>query len=513
MTSLGNKRKQDLDDLLENLKHLHKREPLLNEIETALKCPAPSGDPEYIAGVAHDYAKASSYIDDVHKDVRAVARVGLPSVYVGEAGSKASEVTDASAYSADQMAEKLKEAAAALRLLSIGVREAKMRHNRGLEDLRAARSYLGYALTSVNGEAEKAREFAQEGVRMMRSAVERAEAAGERAARELDRLSSEARAEKFDSDALSPAARITLAATAAYGGVRDESEILTANDLRRIANRMEKMRDVDRKGIDEMLEGAKSPQERAYVMKALAAGYYMGDVREFRDKIHPFGDDPKWLQQHLTPIVNGPGDSKAYGSQADVSFGSQRWEQQGTTCVAMSTVTTHATVDPLYALELTTGGHPGDPDFDDPEAFEERLRMEESRLYEEREWDKMNGDDAKKINNSEIAPHIGRKYADERFAYDDDGMVVQQREAALPKIHDALNEGVPVPLSVEGDPTAEGYRRGHSVMIIGQEGDKLQIYDPEGFTTWVSEDQFVNGKMADDASKGYPRANGIRLPQ
>ncbi|MFF9555812.1 hypothetical protein ACF1DY_08320 [Streptomyces albus] len=39
-------------------------------------------------------------------------------------------------------------------------------------------------------------------------------------------------------------------------------------------------------------------------------------------------------------------------------------EQEGNTCVAFSTNTMHAQTDPVHALELTTGGHPGDPEHD-----------------------------------------------------------------------------------------------------------------------------------------------------
>lgn len=52
------------------------------------------------------------------------------------------------------------------------------------------------------------------------------------------------------------------------------------------------------------------------------------------------------------------------------------------TCVAASTVTARAMVDPLYALQLTTGGRPGDPAHDSPQAFEERLRDEQVRVYD-----------------------------------------------------------------------------------------------------------------------------------
>ncbi len=515
MTSLGRDRKKELDDLLGDIDsgplwggftgELAKLQ-LANKIEDALGFAEPKGDPGHIAGKARDYANASSYVSTVHGDVKAVARAGLPAVWVGEAGSKASDVTDAAAYSADQMAEKFAKAGRELQMLSTGIQDAKGSHSRGMDALHAARGYLGdNPAFASDDEAAKAKAAAQEGVRMLRTAVERAEDAGERAARELDKLTSEARAGKLDSDHLSAADRITLADAAAHGGDRDANEILTANDLRRSGTRLDEMSESDRKAFDGMLDGAKSPEERAYLMKALASGYDLDHIQDFRDQIHPHGDDPAWLQQHLTPIASRPEDSKAYGNQdADVSFGPQRWEQEGPTCVAMSTVTAHAATDPLYALELTTGGHPGDPEYDNPEAFEERMRDEETRVYDvrdDKDQEGMTDDESEEIADDEIGEHTGSDY--ENRELDDSG----DREDALPEIRDSVNAGRPVPVSVRGEDS------GHQMMIIGQEGDRLQIYNPWGFTTWVSEDDFINGNMAGASDDRLPTPTSVRLPE
>ena len=516
MTSLGRDRKKELDDLLGDIQdgplwggftgELAKLQ-LASRINEALGFPAPKGDPGHIAGKARDYANASSHVSTVHGDIRAVARAGLPAVWVGEAGSKASEVTDAAGYSADQMAEKFASAARELQLLSAGIQEAQGAHGRGMDALHAARGYLGDSpITASDDDAARARTAAQDGVKLLRSAVERAEGAGERAGRELDKLTSEARAGKLDSSHLSAADRIALADAAAYGGARDQNEILTANDLRRSGAYLDKLSEQDRKSFDTMLDGAKTPEERAYLMKALASGYDLDHIKDFREKIHPYGDDPAWLQQHLTPIANRPEDSKEDGNQdADVSFGPQRWEQEGNTCVAMSTVTAHASTDPLYALQLTSGGHPGDPAYDNPEAFEDRMRDEETRVYDvrdDKDQEGMTDDESEEIADDEVGKHTGADY--ENRELDDSG----DREDALPEIRDSVNSGQPVPVSVRGEEDL-----GHQMMIIGQEGDKLQIYNPWGFTTWVSEDDFINGHMTGASDDRLPTPTSVRLPE
>jgi hypothetical protein len=62
-------------------------------------------------------------------------------------------------------------------------------------------------------------------------------------------------------------------------------------------------------------------------------------------------------------------------------------------------------------------------------------------------------------------------------------------------------------VSVRGDDS------GRQMMIIGQEGDKLQIYNPWGFTTWVSEDDFINGNMAGASDDRLPTPTSVRLPE
>uniref|UniRef100_A0AAU1I4I8 Uncharacterized protein n=2 Tax=unclassified Streptomyces TaxID=2593676 RepID=A0AAU1I4I8_9ACTN len=84
------------------------------------------------------------------------------------------------------------------------------------------------------------------------------------------------------------------------------NELLTANDLERSGRAMERLDAREEAEFERMLAEAQTPQERAYLVKALAAGYDVKEVGEFRDKIH--GKDPDWLQRHLTPVTTA-GDS------------------------------------------------------------------------------------------------------------------------------------------------------------------------------------------------------------
>ncbi|MGW7521346.1 peptidoglycan-binding protein [Streptomyces sp. NPDC054796] len=516
MTSLGRSRKGDIKKLREALDALSLKEEswgispenaeLAGIIDEALGFPAPEGSPDTIEDKARSYARAARHADEVRADVEAVAKAGLPSTWVGEAGSKASEVTKAAGRNAEQMAEKFGKAATELSLLAQGIAQAQSRHSHGMDALHDARAQLGDNVLMVPGPyAVKARSIARGGLGSLESGVEAAEAAGERAERELDKLTSEARAGQLDSRHLSDADRVVLADAGAHGGDPDENEILSTTDLQRSGMFLDRMSAEDRAAYDKLLDGSKSPQERAYLMKALAAGYSLEEIQDFSASIRPYGDDPAWLQQHLTPIVNRSDDERRYGDQShEVAFGGQVWEQEGNTCVALSTVTMHAQSDPLYALELTTGGRPGDPEYDSPEAFEERLRDEETRVYDTREGKKegMSGEESEQVADDEIGRHTGADY--EQVSVDS----VAKREDALPEIRDSVNSGRPVAFGAR-----EGTAFGHQMMIIGQEGDKLQIYNPWGFTTWVSEEDFVNGTMSGASSEDYPTPTDIRIPQ
>ncbi|WP_327351731.1 hypothetical protein [Streptomyces sp. NBC_01304] len=297
------------------------------------------------------------------------------------------------------------------------------------------------------------------------------------------------------------------------------NELLTANDLERSGRAMEKLSAADEAKFERMLAESKSPQERAYLMKALAAGYDVKEVGEFREKIH--GKDQYWLQEHLTPVTTAgdsmkdeglADDGRAKNTDEQMFYG-ENWSQEGNTCVPSTVVTGRAMVDPVYALELTGG--PSGQESDDA-AFRSRLHDEQLRLHEEGDGDNeydfpfgstpdgMDNDGKTTISNKEISPHTGSEYELQEVRSAD------ERRDALPDIEKAVAEGKPVPIGVEGK--EDGDRVGHSMMIVGQEGDMLQIYNPWGTTTWVSEDDFVNGNMGKASRGSLSDAYAVHVP-
>jgi hypothetical protein len=334
----------------------------------------------------------------------------------------------------------------------------------------------------------------------------------ERTEKVLRDLALAARLSHLSGSGLDPLSEL-LISDAGGGGSADEL-ILTPHMADRAREAIDRLSDADRQRLDKLLSEAKSPEERAYILKALAAGYNMNDVQRFDILIHAHGDDPMWLHDKLAPMDVTDYDplGDAGNTHSNTTTQGHQWTQGNyPTCVASSNVMARAQVDPIYALQLTTGGHPGDPAYDNPDAFSQRLRNEQARVYDDgRSWwqdapligsDGMTSGQSEDIANENIAPRTGVEY--ENHDMDDD----DERRDALRKAEQAVDQGIPVPFAARDD---DG---GHEMLIVGHDGDMVQIYNPWGYTVWVSEDDFVNGHL-DKIQPGVPnRPETIRLPK
>ncbi|BCM67565.1 MULTISPECIES: WXG100 family type VII secretion target [Streptomyces] len=520
-------RRSWLAGLRESIPKAATKNDLLDQIDGALFVPEPEGDPATLESLAKRYRGQVDKAGDLHDRVNKVARKGLPEVWVGDTSVRASDAVAAAARAATQMSEAFDGGAKALVTLADALERAKKQDADGRAKVADARRQLGgkdgFFDRMVETDEEKAelaaaRTLAAAGVDLMHQGAVTADDAVRAAARDLNKWAAEARAGKLRTDDLTAVDRLMLADTSGAAGAADYNEILTANELARSGQAMEKLSAADRARMEQLLAGASSPQEKAYLMKALAAGHGVNDIETFGKKIH--GKDPAWLQEHLTPIVTqgdslkNEGTDPSNGSNINTdlqSFRGQQWAQGGDgsegTCVASSTVTARAMVDPVYALSLT-GGPSGQEN--DPAAFRRRLVEEQHRVHTEGKgganWNGMDQKGKTEVLNKEVSPDTGTSYELQEVRDAD------ARRNVLPEIEKAVAEGKPVPIGVEGYDD-QGKRSGHAMMIVGQEGDMLQIYNPWGQTTWVSEDDFVNGGMAKASNNGLPDAYAVHLPQ
>lgn len=233
--------------------------------------------------------------------------------------------------------------------------------------------------------------------------------------------------------------------------------ILSTVQLKRAAARLDALSTSDRQTLDGLLTAAASDAEKAYILKALAAGHPIGEVERFATAIH--GMHEGWLHRRLDPIQPGV-------KQFDP-----------TTCGPTVIMVAQAMNDPIYALSLTPG----------------TLRAEQHRIHDSTNfvWPRALG-----TTPWGVAGELGAQW--DWRAVDDtsDGAVLDSAVAAA-------DEGHTVPVLI-----GNGYPR-HYVLLIGHEGTDLVFYNPSGAVVRVSEADFRDG---DISALGYRHVQAVVIP-
>ncbi len=498
---------------------------LIAAIDDALGPPAPTGSPAAINGQADACATTAAQAGVVAQDIDAVATTSLPQAWHGAVAETAAQAVRAVGADVRNMRTVLDRVAPALREWARVLAWAQASDKAGCALLNAARDSLGYGFEVWN--MPSAVHQATEGIDLRIAAAQAAQNTGTSTASLLNQLADQARAERVAQDSTDPLSAVVLATETNPGGSVDGGKILTENQLARGSQVLDGMSPADRAAFQQLLAQAKSPEEAAYLWKALAAGHSLAQVQQFDAAIHPHGDDPTWLAGHLTPDVNNGANSSETSTAAFLTYQGQQFgnlDHQGwgiydqanvNDCVAASTVVAQASVDPMTMLDLTNGGTAnGD---DSPAAFHQRLQnMYVSQYIEGQQADGDSNTYPKQdsglgssgetvLANQDLGPSSGSRYHYVSMNSDSD------RQNALPNIEQSVDAGKPVPIDVTNG------SEGHQMMIIGHDGDKLEVYNPWGYTSWVTESQFVNnqlGSLTTTAGDGSMKtADGLELPQ
>jgi uncharacterized protein YukE len=481
---------------------------LEDAVISALNVAGPPGFPDTIEGLADAIKRSSVDVDDVLYSVKRLRGTVLPAAWSGDASVAAGTALKALERTLERTLDVFAEASQALRDHAGNLEAAQKRDRQGMGPLDSARDKLrGHTgWFDYDGDAvEAAHGMAITGINDRSGAANTNRDSAERAAKVLRDLAGAARVSQLSGSHLDPVSELVIA-DAGGGGEADEL-ILSPRMAERAQQAINRLNAEDREELDQLLSQAKSPEEQAYILKALGAGYTMDQVSRFDQMIHDHGDDPAWLKDRLSPLDNtgySPGD--AGGQQTVPTSHGQTWTQgPHPTCVASSNVMARANVDPIYALQLSTGGHPGDPAHDSPAAFAQRLRNEQERVYDDgRNWLQdlplvggggMTSGQSEDIANDNIAPRTGVQYE----SHDLDN--AEERRAALERAERAVDQGIPVPFATDS----------HEMLIVGHDGDMIQIYNPWGYTVWMREDDFINGNMG--AVQQSTAAADIRLPK
>lgn len=502
-------------------------------IDAAL-APAPvSGSPAAVRAQADAYTKASMQCLQVSVEITEAATAKLPAAWKGQVAENASQAIAALGTEVGKIESDLGQAAGALNSWAELLEWAQAKDTDGRARLAAARGLAGNdnPFSAQHFEAVKQ---AQIGVETRIAAFQALADQSPKTVSLLRQLTSQARVQDVTTGDLDPLSAVVLADTADPGGTVDSADILTPTSLTRASQRLDAMSQSDQAAFQKLLSDADSPQESAYLYKALAAGYNLQQIEAFGAAIHPHGADPTWLAEHLTPNLQNDGSGQnniQYEGVTQVSgFNYTDLFNQGpkNDCVAASTVIAQASLDPVMMLGLTTGyGMPtanmpkaGD---DSPSALNQRLQQIYQQEYSVGQHDDSLGeqlssgslfgsdsgiysDGGNALANTMLSNSTGTTYQYQGLNSSSD------RQAVLPQIEAAVDSGKPVPFQVTNGSD------GHQMMIIGHNGDQLEVYNPWGFTQWVSESQFVNGDLgsltvAASNGKPMPTPEGVDLPR
>ncbi|GAA2506504.1 WXG100 family type VII secretion target [Winogradskya humida] len=395
----------------------------------AIDVPGFGGDPDGVGALARGWEEAAGSAEVALETLVAIESADVAGVWAGNAHNAAAEVVRALADEVARAAQAFRDVSAQLRAYGKGIESEQWRDRTGQAVLR---------------------ESPIEGVDLRVAAHISARSHGEDLAVGLHDAATQARAHLLDEPYLAPVDDPYL--TPVDNIVVANTGVLTPAMAVRASEALFK--------APELVVGAESAELRAYLMKGLAAGYGAADLAHFEARIA--SHDAEWLEQHLSPLDPDRGPVTARRSRTPWSQGPLP------TCVATSTVTARAEVDPIYALSITEGD------------FDKRLRAEQLRVYDGgRSWiqdalgrDGMTAGQSEQVANEEIGPRTGVTYEN-----------VALTEDVLDDVERAADDGYPVPFI-----TAD-----HQLVVTGHTGDQLQIYNPWGYTYWIGEDEFLDG--------------------
>ncbi|WP_019926014.1 hypothetical protein [Nocardia sp. BMG111209] len=512
-----------LDELRANLWMLDWFPDLGREaIGAALRPPGPGGDPAQVADLASRYHKAERTTAGAAEDLSAVSTSSLPAAWRGGAGETAAQAISALGGQMTEAIGSYHSGAGALSTFAVKLTAAQNRDAAGVSTLQAA-SRQATAGSVSKQQWVKILADAATGCHGRLTARLLRDGAADDLTTLLNQLAADARAHTVRAPGVDPLTAVVLSYTGDYGPSADAlSQLLTPAQLQRASQLLGGMSAGDRAAFEAMLAAAGSPQEAAYLWKSLAAGYSLKQIQQFDTVIHPHGKDLGWLSDHLNPHLDDPNTTPGPDGKYTPGYLGQThtttpdhdkpgyvydWEfynqQDVGDCVAASTVMARARNDPVYMLSLTTGqgplggSHPGD---DRPGTVAQRVQDAYRGNFAASGTDP--AQNAKVLLNTTT----GSTYTTVSTNS------VTDRQSVLPRVEAALNQGKPVPVDVVG-PKGDA----HQMMILAAQGDKLEIYNPWGFTEWVTKEQFVDGQLGDLTGKsptdGLPTAYQVLLPQ
>lgn len=437
--------------------------PLLPVVNQALRIPAPEGDPEVIRDAAHDFRRSARALDDAGVDLARLRRNALPTVWPrGRDATTAEDRMVLTERHAERSGEVMAAISGCLIRLADHLSGARVQDATARQEIQSA---VSLAQTSEPDQLGSVVEMLAAAIDKLADAAERAERAGFEAARSLNEHAAAASAAQLDTTSLSATDRLLL--TGAADGL---GPVLAHTDAARAAAALDAMSAADRQAFFTLLAAAGSDVERAWLLKALAAGNSLVATTAFAEAIH--GRTAAWLQSRLRPLDPDRWIDPGTGQRVPEWMGAVLAQSTDTTCGSMSLMLTRAIHDPVYALGLATGDG----------SMAARLAAEEQRIQQETNRLRVEGFQVKWWP-SFLGTAPG--YAAE-WLTDTTGVEHQVSFAATTGSGDGMSGDVAgsVAHASAGSPSllliGNNLHPDHYVMVIGQDDAGVLVYNPWG---------------------------------
>ncbi|MFE4457193.1 hypothetical protein ACFROC_07535 [Nocardia tengchongensis] len=517
---------------------------LAGVIDAALTVPAPQGDLRVIRNQSDAYAAARTRAAEVVNMLgRAVQ--AAPQVWRGQSAQAANQQFSMLFHQLHVVGSGFELGAATLSEWADNLAKAQAKDADARDHLRAARAQLSKvpSFAGVIGAATatylvQVVERVRSGCQGMRDAAQLEDDASRSAGTKLRLSALDARARQFAYTGVSELDAVILA--------YQSPGLLSPAVIGHVSERLAALGQQDRKTFDALVAGAASTTEAQYLWKALGAGYSIEQLTEFDGVIHPHGGDEAWLRQHLSPNVRSyvgvatpdlnNRQSPSYEPPQDPGGGLTSFYSQGDgpICVAASDTVGRLELDPVLMLGVTTGTGPagvagasvGDDRVNAVHARVQQLyehNYQTGKAVDGRVGDGLGVRGKNALAESLLSPATGKTY--DMSALD----TTDARRAALPQIQAAAAAGNPVPFVVEGTQTVVDMPGGshhrqeitnevvsHQMLIVDARSDRLEVYNPWGFTQWVSTEDFVNNRLgevtSDDPRGGMPDVVSVSIP-
>jgi hypothetical protein len=448
----------------------------------------PPGDPTELLGLSDAFMTAGNDLVPLVAEVRSIAGNSLPEIWKSDAGVAAARVVTATADQLSTGQPAFATAANALTGYADKVRRLQAEHARLQHQLARAVLDPFNALANILAVIAGCLSVYQQSL----------EAADLVRGRLAD-VAGQARAAAAWQGGVSPAQAVVLADTRmdqTSTGV--DNGILTPAQLRLVGQLRAALPADQRAALDALLANASTDEERAFLLKALAAGHSVDELVAFDPKIHGRPD----LIARLSPIdPNQPGDAMFRYVDGDGNVQYVPIKQlDNTTCGSTAIMVARLMTDPIYAYQFTEGIPT------DPQLVEDRLRTEQLRIHDTTNvlWPKPWGTTPWGLSHelSQHANELGTGY-DWHLVDDTDA---RSAEPAMRDAVTAVDDGHPVPVLI-GNEVPQ-----HYLLLIGHSGDQLTFYDPtDASVTQVPASDFLDGHMG-GVGGGLQHVQGVITP-